>query len=80
MDNCPTKAIRFGDLDDPNDPISLKIKEKEARPWKESAGTKPSVYYVGHEEWMEKKVNTGVQLDPKDEDIIYEQNNLKKGQ
>jgi hypothetical protein len=33
---------------------------------------------VSHEKWMEKKANTGVQLDPKDEDVTYEQNNLKK--
>ena len=76
-DSCPSQAIQFGDLADPNDPISLKIKAKGAKPWKESAGTKPSVFYIGHEEWMEEKVNTGVQIDPKDEDITYEQNNLK---
>lgn len=76
-DSCPSQAIQFGDLNDPLDPISIKIKEKGAKTWKEEAGTKPSVYYIGHEKWMEKKVNTGVQLDSKDEDIIYEQNNLK---
>ena len=74
---CPSSAIQFGDLDDPEDPISKLIKETNAKPWKESAGTKPSVYYIGHEKWMEEKVNTGVQLDPKDADITYEQNNLK---
>ena len=34
--------------------------------------------YKFHEKWMEEKANTGVQLDPKDEDVTYEQNNLKK--
>lgn len=75
--SCPSQAIQFGDLNDPLDPISVKIKEKGAKSWKESAGTKPSVFYIGHEKWMEEKVNAGVQLDPKDEDITYEQNNLK---
>jgi len=46
--------------------------------WKPEAGTEPSVYYAGHEKWMESMANTGVQLDPKDADIVYEQNNLKK--
>ena len=74
---CPSQAIQFGDLNDPEDPISKKIKEKNAKVWKEDAGTKPSVFYIGHEAWMEEKANTGVQLDPKDKDITYEQNNLK---
>lgn len=75
---CPSNSITFGDLDDPEDPISIAVKAGKAKAWKADEGTKPSVYYIGHEEWMEKKANTGVQLDPKDEDIIYEQNNLKK--
>jgi len=74
---CPSSAIEFGDLGDPEDPMTKKIAKEGGKPWKESAGTKPSVYYIGHESWMEDKVNTGVQLDPKDEDIVYEQNNLK---
>ncbi len=77
-DSCPSSSITFGDLDDPADPISIAVKNGRAKAWKADEGTKPSVYYIGHEEWMEKKANTGVQLDPKDEDIIYEQNNLKK--
>lgn len=75
--SCPSNAIRFGDLENPEDPIVKLINEKKAQPWKADAGTKPSVYYIGHEKWMEDKANTGVQLDPKDEDITYEQNNLK---
>lgn len=76
-DSCPSSAIQFGDLNNPADPLAIKIKEKGAKAWKESEGTKPSVFYVGHEKWMEEKANKGVQLDPKDEDITYEQNNLK---
>jgi len=76
-DSCPSSAIQFGDLDDPEDPVAKIIKKTNAKPWKEEEGTKPSVYYIGHEKWMEEKANTGVQLDPKDADITYEQNNLK---
>ena len=74
---CPSSAIEFGDLANPEDPIAIKIKQEGAKAWKADEGTKPSVFYIGHEKWMEDRANTGVQLDPKDEDIIYEQNNLK---
>lgn len=69
---CPTDALRFGDLDDPSDPVTIYAEENKARPFKESAGTKPSVLYVSHEAWMEDKAKS-VQLLPDDEDIIYEQ-------
>lgn len=75
---CPSGAIQFGDLDDPEDPLTRAIEQKQAKPWKEAEGTQPVVYYAGHESWMEDKANNGVQLDPLDEDIVYEQNNLKK--
>jgi tetrathionate reductase subunit B len=75
--SCPTDAILFGDLEDPSDPLVLQIEKTHARGWKEREGTRPVVYYAGHEDWMEAKTHTGVQLDPKDEDIVYEQNNLQ---
>jgi tetrathionate reductase subunit B len=74
--SCPTDAIRFGDLDNPQDPVTMEAKAKGAKAFKEDAGTDPSVLYVSHESWMEKKSNLGVQLSPQDEDVIYEQNNL----
>ena len=77
VDNCPTDALVFGDLDDPESRISKLADRQKAKPWKLEAETNPSVLYVGHEKWMEKKVNTGVQLDAADEDVTYEQNNLK---
>ena len=77
VSNCPTDALVFGDLDDPESKISQLAKKQDAKAWKEKEGTKPSVLYVNHEQWMEEKTNTGVQLDPADEDITYEQDNLK---
>lgn len=75
---CPSSALIFGDLDNPEDPLVKAIEKTNAEPWKKDEGTKPTVFYAGHEKWMEDKANTGVQLDPLDEDIVYEQNNLKK--
>lgn len=69
---CPTEALRFGDLDDPADPVTQYAKANNAKPFKESVGTKPSVLYVNHEKWMEDKAKS-VQILPDDEDIIYEQ-------
>lgn len=76
VDNCPTDALVFGDLDNPESTISKLASKKGAKPWKEKEGTKPSVLYVAHQPWMEQKANTGVQLDGNDKDITYEQNNL----
>ena len=78
VSNCPTEALVFGDLDDPESKISRLATKTKAKAWKAEEGTNPSVLYVSHDAWMEKKANTGVQLDPKDEDVTYEQNNLKK--
>ena len=77
VSNCPTDALVFGDLDDPDSKISQLAKKQNAKAWKEKEGTKPSVLYVNHDSWMEKKSNTGIQLDSADKDITYEQNNLK---
>lgn len=77
VDACPTDALKFHDLLDPQDEVTQKSKEK-GRAWKEGAGTKPSVRFIGHEDWMEEKANLGVKLSEDDEDPIYEQNNLDK--
>ena len=71
--SCPTEALRFGDLDDPNDPVSKYAKKHDAKPFKEEAETKPSILYVNHEKWVERAAATGVQISPEDNEIIYEQ-------
>lgn len=79
VSSCPSEALQFADLDDPEDPVTKIAAVAGAKGWKEEEGTNPSVLYIGHEPWMEEKANTGVQLSEDDADIIYEQNNLKKG-
>ncbi len=71
--SCPTQTLRFGDLDDPNDPVTQYAKAHNAKPFKADAGTQPSVLYIEHEPWMEQAAATGVQLSLKDDEIIYEQ-------
>ncbi|MFT5493409.1 MAG: tetrathionate reductase subunit B [Limisphaerales bacterium] len=73
---CPTDAIVFGDMADPNDPVSQLAKGKQAKAFKEESGTLPTVLYVDHEKWMEQASNAGVQLSANDRDVTYEQDNL----
>jgi molybdopterin-containing oxidoreductase family iron-sulfur binding subunit len=44
---CPTQALIFGDLDDPQSAPSRLLKEKPSFRLLEEAGTDPNVYYVG---------------------------------
>ncbi len=44
---CPTKAIMFGDLDDPNSEVSQVLREKPSFRLLEEVGTEPRVHYVG---------------------------------
>ncbi|MEM7383729.1 MAG: 4Fe-4S dicluster domain-containing protein [Verrucomicrobiota bacterium] len=37
--SCPTDAIRFGDLENPEDPVTMVAKAKGAKPFKEQEGT-----------------------------------------
>ena len=43
---CPTKAIQFGDLDDPYGEINQLIKEKKAESFHPEYDTSPSIYYI----------------------------------
>jgi Fe-S-cluster-containing dehydrogenase component len=44
--SCPTKAIHFGDLDDPYSEINRLIKEKKGHPFHPEFDTQPSIYYI----------------------------------
>ena len=47
VETCPTDALVFGDIDDPETPVSQYIKKNSTWTLLEEAGTKPSVYYIG---------------------------------
>lgn len=45
--NCPTGALHFGDLDDPDSAISQLLRERPSFRLLEDAGTEPRVHYIG---------------------------------
>ena len=47
VDNCPVRALIFGDLDDPESEPSKLLKRKPHYRLLEEYGTEPRVYYVG---------------------------------
>lgn len=47
---CPTKALNFGDLDDPNSEVSHVLRERPSFRLLEDVGTEPRVFYVGGQE------------------------------
>lgn len=47
VDTCPTRALVFGDVDDPGTPISAYLRANESWQLLEEAGTRPSVFYIG---------------------------------
>lgn len=46
-DVCATRAILFGDLDDPQSEVSRILREKPSFRLLEDAGTEPRVFYIG---------------------------------
>ncbi|HAS2015539.1 TPA: cytochrome c nitrite reductase Fe-S protein, partial [Salmonella enterica subsp. enterica serovar 4,[5],12:i:-] len=46
VESCPTKALTFGNLDDPNSDISRLLRQKTTYRYKLALGTKPKVYRV----------------------------------
>lgn len=45
-ESCPTRAIYFGDLDDPDSQVSKLLATREAFRLREAMGTRPKVYYL----------------------------------
>ena len=76
---CPTAVLRFGDLDDPADPVYQLAREQGARAMKEDAGTRPSVLYLGLETWMEEKASGGIQLTEGEDELVYVQARKERG-
>lgn len=46
VNTCPSEAMVFGDLDDPDSHVSRLIRERNGFPLLPEAGTKPSVFYL----------------------------------
>jgi Fe-S-cluster-containing dehydrogenase component len=49
VETCPVEALRFGDIDDQDTPISRFLSDHEHFKLLEEVGTEPSVFYVGGE-------------------------------
>jgi len=47
VETCPTDALVFGDVDDPNSPVSQYLRENQTWQLLDEAGTRPSVFYIG---------------------------------
>jgi molybdopterin-containing oxidoreductase family iron-sulfur binding subunit len=51
VQTCPTKAMYFGDLDDPKSTVSHLAESTRAFRLLEELGTEPKVYYLSEGEW-----------------------------
>jgi molybdopterin-containing oxidoreductase family iron-sulfur binding subunit len=49
VETCPVEALRFGDIDAPDTPISRFLRTHEHLKLLEEVGTEPNVFYVGGE-------------------------------
>lgn len=52
---CPTKAITFGDLNNPQHKVSQLAKSKYAFRLLERLGTEPQVYYLSKRDWVRRQ-------------------------
>ena len=65
VNTCQARALVFGDLDDPESPISRMIRERKGVPLRSEFGTRPSIYYVD-----KKKI--GMEGGPVDMNVLGE--------
>jgi Fe-S-cluster-containing dehydrogenase component len=49
VEACPVGARTFGDLDDPQSPVSIALREQPTKVLKAALGTNPRVHYIGLE-------------------------------
>jgi protein nrfC homolog len=49
VEACPTNALTFGDMNDPNSKIARQVKEKQVYRTKVEVGTDPNLYHVPFE-------------------------------
>jgi molybdopterin-containing oxidoreductase family iron-sulfur binding subunit len=59
VEACPTRAITFGDLNDPESEVSKLAKSKESFRLLEQLGTEGKVYYKSEQEWVRALANRG---------------------
>jgi Fe-S-cluster-containing dehydrogenase component len=52
---CPTEAISFGNVRDPNSKVSKLVKSPFAFRLLEKYGTEPSVYYITRQDWVKQE-------------------------
>jgi Fe-S-cluster-containing dehydrogenase component len=52
VQSCPSAAMYFGDLDDPNSQVAALAQSGRAFRLLEELGTKPKVYYLREGEWL----------------------------
>jgi protein NrfC len=46
VESCPTKALVFGNLDDPDSPIAKRLVKETTYRYKQALGTSPKMYRV----------------------------------
>ncbi|MFN2240436.1 MAG: hypothetical protein ABR524_13695, partial [Thermoanaerobaculia bacterium] len=54
VEACPTRAIVFGDLNDPESDVALAAQSSGSFRLLESLGTDPKVYYLSEREWVRR--------------------------
>ena len=61
VEACPTGAIRFGNLADPNDPVAQEAHSVNAFRLLARIGTEPKVYYKSNDAWVRRMAEPGAQ-------------------